>query len=300
MVDKDNVFLDGEVQGDNSDKNISNELNDSEVSGKINEFIRYMMDSNMQEIDSERFADMAMYLSECYHNNYRHSYYNISAEIYTHWKEVERDEQNLINLATNVESLRNIIVNKTHKNDNLVKKGIQKFYDHIMLEYVRLLDQQKSLDNLNMIITDFRHDSMKLLKEQDISLSQTVAEFENKFGEAESKTNELKKETQKTKRKVKNIYSQFVSILGIFTAIVIVFFGGTSIFSSALSNIHEAQWQQLGFGIALIGMVLFDIIFMFLYILSKLIEVPIFREDSNERSRVPLRWIQKCPYIFVF
>lgn len=299
MSDKTNVFVDGEVLEKKSNDEKENENNESEISGKINEFIRLMMDSSTQDMDPDKFADMAMYLAQCYHNHYRHSYYNISAEIYTHWKDGERKEQKLNNLASNVEKLKEIIVNKTHKNDELVKKGIQKFYDHIMLEIVRLVDQQRSIDNLNKIIEDFGHKSESSFHTQEISLAQTVGEFENRFGEAEKRTNDLKKATEKTKKKVKNLYSQFISVLGIFTAIVIVFFGGASIFSDVLINIHQAKWYQIGFSIAFVGLVLFDIIFMLLYILSKFMETPICTKEGSAREFFLVRWIERYPYVFL-
>ncbi len=330
MPDKTNVYVDGEILETNDGVGTKDNvpLREAEITGKINELLRLMMDNDVQSIDSEDFADKAVFLVQCYQEGYRHSYYSISAEIYSHWNDSGRKEEKLNNLAANVDMLKYIILNNFPKIDLLVIKGITKFYDHIMLENIRLVDQQRSFDELNKIIHDFDSESKKSYNKQEMSLSQTVAEFENRFGEAEKIIENLKEVTNqaadsihkaekdiesvkkdtdkmqndigKTRKKVKGIYSQFVSILGIFTAIVIVFFGGASIFSDVLTNIHEAEWYQIGFSVALVGLVLFDIIFMFLYILSKFLEVPIHTKGTAKSRFFLFRWIEKYPYVFLF
>lgn len=315
MTKDNDILLDGEFSLDgpislsgktNVEEEYSNDyskLNEAEISGKINEFIRFMMNEPVWKVNSEVYADMAMYLAGCYHQEYRHSYYNISAEIYAYW---DRSEEQLNNLTSNIETLKKIIM-KTHKNDELVLKGMNKFFDHVMLEIVRLTDHQKNINNINNIIDKFREDSNSSFKKQDLSILQTVANFENKFGEAnkiieEQKTEmeDIAKSAKKLKKKVKTVYSQFVSILGIFSAIVIVFFGGTTVFSSVLTNIHEAKWNQIGFGISFVGLILFNIIFMFLYILSKYLDVTISTKEFSSKKYTIFKWIDKYPYVFWF
>ncbi len=268
----------------------TNEKNEElEISGEINQFIRFMMDDNFKSIDIAKYTDMALCLVEAYESGYEYSYYNVSAEIYAHW---DMNEQQLINLTSNIESLKQIM----HKNEGMYKKaikGVDELYDHIMLEIVRITDHKKNLDRINEIIDQFKQESTDSFKKQDISLIQTVAEFENRFREAD-------KLSKKLKKKVNNVYSQFVSILGIFTAIVIVFFGGVSVFSDVLTNIHQAEWYQIGFGISFVGIVMFDIIFMFLYILSKLVRMPISTKEESDKKIAVFRWIDKYPYLFWF
>lgn len=274
-----------------------------EILGEINQFIRFMMDDNFANIDVEKYTDMALYLVDAYEHGYKYSYYNVSAEIYAHW---DMNDQQLINLTSNIESLKQII----HKNERIYKKalkGVDELYDHIMLEIVRITDNKKNLDRINEIIDQFKKESADSFEKQDVSLIQTVAEFENKFREADksfsrqnSDINEISKRAKKLKKKVNNVYSQFVSILGIFTAIVIVFFGGVSVFSDVLTNIHQAEWYQIGFGVSFVGIIMFDIIFMFLYILSKLVGTPISTKEESDKKIALFRWIDKYPYLFWF
>lgn len=232
--DKDILF--NTTGSDADDVSNSNEKNEElEISGEINQFIRFMMDDNFKSINIAKYTDMAFDLVAAYESGYKYSYYNVSAEIYAHW---DMNEQQLINLSSNIESLKHIM----HTNERMYKKaikGIDELYDHIMLEIVRITDHKKNLDRINEIIDQFKQESADSFKKQDVSLIQTVAEFENRFREADesfsrqnSEINEISKNAKKLKKKVNNVYSQFVSILGIFTAIVIVFFGGVSVFST--------------------------------------------------------------------
>ncbi len=285
--------------------------NAAEIAGQINELVVYMMDNSLLEADTNEFANRVAYLFECYSVGYRHSYYNVSATIYSHWNENHKQFDNLV---TWMEILKEII--EEHRGDlgENVTKSVNKFYDHIMLEIVRMTDHQKKVDNINQIIESFRTENEKAFGNQELSLQQTVAEFENKFGEAEvkignasTKISEIEKNVEKisekankAKKKVKDVYSQFVSILGIFSAIVIVFFGGTSVFTSMLTNIHEAEWYEIGMGASAVGLILFDIIFMFLYILSKYLEVPIGTKENSDKKNMIFKWIDKYPYVFLF
>lgn len=302
--DKDILLDEAGLEEGSSDKEYDG-INEAEISGEITQFIRFMMDDNFLDVSVDRYVKMAMFLIEVYESGYEYSYYNVSAEIYAHW---DMEEKQLSNLTSNIESLKSIV----HGYDNCgqyVKaiKGIDSLYDHIMLEIVRITDHKKSLDRINEIINNFKQESKDSFEKQDISLIQTIAQFENRFGETDdlffkqnSEINEISRRAKKLKKKVNNVYSQFVSILGIFTAIVIVFFGGVSVFSDVLTNIHQAEWYQIGFGVSVVGIIMFDIIFMFLYILSKLIGTSISAKEDSEKKFAFLRWIDKYPYLFWF
>lgn len=305
MTEDKDILLDAiEPDTDNTDTE-NDGINESEISGKITNFIRFMMDDNFLTVSIDRYVEMAMFLIEVYESGYEYPYYNVSAEIYAHW---DMEEKQLANLTSNIESLKSIVHEYENRGQYIKTiKGIDSLYDHIMLEIVRITDHKKSLDRINEIIGNFKQESKDSFEKQDMSLIQTIAQFENRFGETDdlfskqnSEINELSKSAKKLKKKVNNVYSQFVSILGIFTAIVIVFFGGASVFSDVLTNIHKAEWYQIGFGVSLVGIVMFDIIFMFLYILSKLVDTPISSKKESNKKFAFLRWIDKYPYLFWF
>lgn len=305
MAEDKDILLDeadNETENDNINQN-DDSINESAISGEISKFIRFMMDDDFGHIDLRKYTDMAWYLVNAYEKGYEYSYYNVSAEIYAHW---DMDEQQLTNLSSNIESLKAIV----HQSDGKLEKalkGIDELYDHIMLEIVRITDHKGRIDKINEIINKFQQESKDNFERYDISLTQTVAQFENKFREADeliSKQSvaieEISKSAKKLKKKVNNVYSQFVSILGIFTAIVLVFFGGVSVFSNVLTNIHQAKWYQIGFGVSAIGIVMFDVVFMFLYILSKLVGTPISVKEESDKRGAFFRWIDKYPYLFWF
>lgn len=317
MAEDDIIFDSDTLDVVNEDAHIlheatSQELNEAEIAGQINIFLRYMMDTALIEVDSSYCVKQVLYLAEQYAKGYRHSYYNISAEIYTHW---EKKEERLNNLTNNVEVLNVFISEQKGLCEREgVAKGFRKLYDHVMLEIVRLTDYQKNINELNSVIIDFKKESEKTFQEHGISLDQTIAEFSNKYLETSEKLEKLnhkyletfeeldkvEKDAKKIKKKVKSAYSQFVSILGIFAAVIIVFFGGASVFSNVLTNIHEAKWYQVGFGVSFVGLVMFDIVFMFLYILSKLLDTPISTKEESDKKGYLYRCFDKYPYLFLF
>ena len=294
----------------------SQELNEAEISGKINLFLRYMMDTPIAKREDYYFTAQMIYMAQQYEKGYRHSYYNISAEIYTYWG---KNEEKLTNLVNNVEYIKSFVkVDTKLFQTEAVIKGFRKLYDHVMLEIVRLNDYQKNINELNSVIEEFKEKSQKTFNQHSMSLDQTAAEFSNKYIETSQKLDQtveeingkyfktaeeldkVEKDAKKIKKKVKSAYSQFVSILGIFAAVIIVFFGGASVFSSVLTNIHEAEWYQIGFGVAFVGLAMFDIVFMFLYILSKLLDTPISTKENSEKKYYIWRCFDKYPYLFWF
>ena len=99
------------------------------------------------------------------------------------------------------------------------------------------------------------------------------------------------------------IFSQLISILGIFAAIIIVFFGGASIFAKVLEKIGEINWIEAGPVLAITGFVMFNLVFMFLFIVSRMIEKDIgakVAENSWWGKNSICLWIRRYPYMFLF
>ena len=145
MTEDKDILLDVvESDTDNTDKEDDN-INESEISGKITKFIRFMMDDSFIDVSVEKYVKMALFLIEVYESGYEYPYYNVSAEIYAH---CDMDEKQLNNLSSNIESLKKIM----HEYEGMYEKaikGIDDLYDHIMLEIVRITDHKKNLYRIN-------------------------------------------------------------------------------------------------------------------------------------------------------
>ena len=117
---------------------------------------------------------------------------------------------------------------------------------------------------------------------------------------------EFRSETEELKEKVNDSYSQFVSILGIFSAIVLVFFGGMTAFSSIFANMQNINRFKLAFITALVGMIIFNLIFMFLYVLAKLLGREIVASTASEVGGKFkfINWVKRIwgryPYMLMF
>ena len=114
----------------------------------------------------------------------------------------------------------------------------------------------------------------------------------------------LKKKCQKLKKRIDDITSQIntqiVTVLGIFAAIVVVFFGGTSAYKSVFETLKITNLVEIIFIISAIGFILFNIIFMLLYTISKIIGKPISSKDSVIEHNFFERAKEKYPFIYYF
>lgn len=161
-----------------------------------------------------------------------------------------------------------------------VYRSISKLYDHINLDIARL-NYLKTMQNSS-------NSQMEEINQQIYFLRQTVDE-------------ELEK-AEDVGKKVNNAYSEFVSILGIFSAIVLVFFGGTSIFANIIAAMDKSSIYKSATVCIITGMMVADIIFIFMCLLSKLLnrnianEVPEWEIYGNSVKRFRKRY----PVVFYF
>lgn len=303
MENEDNIFLDGDVPVEQAPI----DSDEAERVAKINQFVLFLMTEKKTNKSMEEFKSYIGEISVYYQCGFRHSYYSISSTIYGRWYD---SPEQLDTLSAWMDILKEDVPHMDQK----TREGMNKFYDHIMLEVVRMKEHQKKIDSINELVRKFSEASKSDYNKQQISLSQTVADFENRYIEtnegiksiekrvesAQRNMNEMQNKVKKTQKKVKSVYSQFVSILGIFSAIVIVFFGGATVFSSVLTNIYRTKWYQVGFGVAFVGLVLFNVIFMFLYILSKMLEIDIGVKIELKNEHIITKWFLRYPYVFIF
>lgn len=126
----------------------------------------------------------------------------------------------------------------------------------------------------------------------------SISRHSNRLNElVTAKTDSVMSEIEKLKD---NIFSQLVAILGIFAAIIIVFFGGASIFAKVLEKIGDVNWVDAAPVLAITGFVMFNMVFMFLFVISRMIDKPInavFDENSWWNKGQIRRWVRRYPYM---
>lgn len=227
----------------------------------------------LQRIGTAEIADISQLDNLCnivkqyYSNNKRHKYSEVSAYL------METDDIEYL-----LENLRKIQSRLgEHTEDEAISIKVFKLIDHITLELNRTKYTSKNFTNMQL------HTMNAIL--QTASKEITTA------------MDELRKEDS---------YSQFVSILGIFSAVVLVFFGGMTAFSSLFANLHNIGRFKLIFITSLVGLIVFNLVFMFLYVLAKLLKREIAASTTKEVNGKSAfsRWIKRIweryPYMLMF
>lgn len=258
-------------------------VNEAETNSLCSDFVVEMMKN--KDVSEESLNKFIETMIDAYSKGYRHSYFSISATIYNCAKE---NDEYIDNLTQNMEFLKEKALTKA-KGKEEATKGFRKFYDHVMLETVRVANNKNIITDAEQLVGNIN----TRVNENFEKINKQNTESVKAFTE----------EVAQTKKKMDGVYTEFISILGVFSGIVIVFFGGASVFSGIFSNIQGATWREIGMSCSFVGLALFDIIFMFLYVIAKMIERPIFARTLNEREeKKPYLWrcAIKYPYVIGF
>ena len=226
-----------------------------------------------------------------YANNKRHKYSEVSSYL--------METADIEYLLENLRRIKKRLGES--KEDELTSIKVFKLIDHITLELNRTKYNSKNF-------TDMQIASMNVvLGEATKKISSTVEELRQEQAQKINlEIEEFRSETEELKEKVNDSYSQFVSILGIFSAIVLVFFGGMTAFSSIFANMQNINRFKLAFITALVGMIIFNLIFMFLYVLAKLLGREIVASTASEVGGKFkfINWVKRIwgryPYMLMF
>lgn len=198
-------------------------------------------DSNYEEYIS-LFSNL---LNHIYSKNFRHSYSNITSTIYAILNDSDNPEEKGNSIINNL-----IAISKTI--DDNIYKNYNKLLDHVSLDIQHFLSL---------------HDSLQSIKNTEESLDKLRKEIEAET----KKNNEIANKISYIHKETENLNNQLVSILGIFAGIILAFFGGISIISSSLSNMHLVSRYKIVFIITLIGLIVIDSISILMLTIGKII-----------------------------
>ncbi len=155
-------------------------------------------------------------LKEIYEREYRHKYSKITTTILNSTRD---KEQAFMTLTQNIRTLKEIQDNKEVES---IKPKLEKLYDHMNLECIRLQDFDE-----------------KMSRVKDVS---------NKLED------DLNKNYKKLSEELNKQQTQYITILGIFASIVLTFVAGLAFSTSVLSNIDKANAYRLVFVMAFIAL----------------------------------------------
>ena len=248
---------------------------------KLNKVINELAESQGIFSDKKKYNDYYMKLRSIYiipgSANFVHSH----NEIFSVLAELDSDNKSLEILGQNVSLLYKHCIKRGEAD---LSESVFQLYDNINLDiarinYIKAVDRRLDSTGQNLM------SEIKLTREEANNVKKN--------------TDELKSTIDEMSGKVNNAYSEFVSILGIFSAIVLVFFGGTSIFGNIISNMGETCIYISMIMCVVTGAVVFNIIFMFIYFLAKILNRSITATyDIVYWKPIAVRFRERYPLIF--
>jgi len=185
---------------------------------------------------------------EIYSENFRHEYSIITRVLMSIGDSEERD---FLNEKINV-------ISKAIK-ELAVKEKVEKLLDHITLENIRMAE----LNSIAQNISDKAHSEVKGIENSINLAQQNLKSVSEKYKDADKLLEEIQKN-------LKDSTTQSITILSIFAGVVMAFTGGMSYISQALASLNQIGYYRAGVFIVLIGTVMFNLIFLLLYMIGKL------------------------------
>ncbi len=191
-------------------------------------------------------------LKEIYKGEYKHKYSKITTIILNSTRD---KEQAFMMLTQNIKTLKEIQDNKEVES---IKPKLEKLYDHMNLECIRLQDFDEKMSRVKNV-------SIKL-------------------------EDELNKNYKELSEELNKQQTQYITILGIFASIVLTFVGGLAFSTSVLSNIDKANAYRLVFVMVFIALCFGNILYLLFSFLSK-ISLSEEKKDKQENFfKKPIFW----------
>lgn len=238
-------------------------------------------------IDDEKCEEITHRFVDIYDGGFRHRYSILHPLLQEIMASSDADQGVSEFLTVNLNTLSAYIENKYIRDGqgehSKIYWPIYKLCDHINLEMTRINEQRSQEDRL-----------------QDIY---------SKIGEAQTKLERAKTDAEKARKKVNKAQTDVLAILSVFAAVILAFMGGMTFLGGAMSSISETRVYKFVIACCVCGFIIFNTIFLLLYIVSKIIEKPIYARckslDCTCNNGKPKccalnRLRKRLPYVFYF
>lgn len=253
-----------------------------------------------------------------------------SRHLYSRFYQLIRDlnknsECSLDYLASNLSLIFSELVDKSQdynpQNDPLLSKAISsviKLYDHINIEIARYNESCKYTE-MEHTFTESLNNALSeqsrlnnLIQEREQELQHLKSQFDSaasSLNDATLQSCEMHSLMEKTQKQIDTSQASVISILSIFSAIVIAFFGGFSFMGNAIASINAAPLYKTLTVCFVCGLVLFDSVFLLLYLVAKLIGRNIYARCETENCTCkdgtpkcnPIERLRKrLPFVYYF
>ncbi|KHD34432.1 hypothetical protein NL50_17300 [Clostridium acetobutylicum] len=186
------------------------------------------------ELDDHKFQKYVEEFRYIYSNNYRHEYSDITRVLFSIEKDEERDflPQKIKDIKDNISEVE-------------IKKGVNKLWDHINLENIRLRELRKISENARNDVKDFQN---------------KVDEVNEQAQNTQVNVKKINKRVNQVNKKMETAQTSYVSILGIFSSITFALFGGLNILAQVFDKVANINNHNVFLGVMVIaGFVVFSI-----------------------------------------
>lgn len=194
--------------------------------------------------------------------DYRHFYSDIFI-ILMEIKNGEHERTDIDTLAVNIKFIYENYADYKKEAESQVDIGnnIRKLYDHL------------SLDILRIQYSEQLYRKTAGVKDLD--------ELRSNYALIEQKTKKVRKRIDAVRTKLEAIQKQYITILGIFSSVVITFVAGMTFSTSILGNIDKASIYRLIFIISLVGLGLFNLVYLLLTFIHRIADENMKSESKN-------------------
>lgn len=239
---------------------------------------KYLWEMSETTMDDKQLRQIIIGLKSLYANNFRHSYSQFLPMII----EIAADSNRSIDYLAENLNLARELVEKDYVDGEKEFKGLYqpltKLSDHINLEIGRY--NQYNLSELKV----------KDMEERNSTLRDELRKATDDLNDA--------------KNKLASVQTELIAVLSIFAAIVLAFSGSFGFIGNSLSGMSTAPFFKSVFFVVLCGFIVFNLIFLLMYIVGKITGRNIYARCKTENCTCKKqcsginRVRKRLPYIF--
>jgi hypothetical protein len=160
-------------------------------------------------------------------------------------------------------------------------------------------DFEKLIDYINLEIS--RANNVKEIRGQAKNTELSLNKIKTLAANIKEDETKQKEDLQNAKMALN---TQSITVLSIFSAIVISFFGGINFIGNAIASAYQTKTYKVIMIILIAGLVLFNVIFLLLYMISRITERDIYVKcktddcSCNPKCGELKRFYHRLPYVF--
>lgn len=254
---------------------------------ELNDLVRELSNTAIREEDCEAYLQK---FAQIYRDGFHHQYSAFHPVLQQIMDSSAADYEVSEFLTANLNVISKYIADMEHTDMSLestnhqsVNSAIYKLCDHINLELTRINEQRNQASRLQ--------------------------ELYARIGDAQTELVRAKTDAEKARKKVNKAQTDMLAILSVFSAVILAFMGGMTFLGGAMSSISETRVYKFVIACCICGFIIFNTIFLLLYVVSKIIEKPIYARcespdctcDHGKPKCCALSRVRKrLPYVFYF